>query len=59
MKEKDKMTVFEKMQQRMEKIVGNVRIGGKVGKGHRKGFWAVDNVMSLNVNVGYMGSFCL
>ena len=33
--------------------------GGKAGKGHRKGFWAVDNVMSLNINVGYMGSFCL
>lgn len=26
---------------------------GKVGKGHRKGFWAVDDVMSLNLNVGY------
>ena len=33
---------------------------GKVGEHHRKkGFRVIDNVMSLNLNVGHMGSFCL
>lgn len=28
-----------------------------MGKGHRKGFWAVDDVMSLNLNVVAHGLF--
>lgn len=43
----------------ISRLVNTGGLGVKVVKDHRKGFWAVDNVMSLNLNVGYMGSSCL
>ena len=43
----------------IRRVVNIGELGEKVVKDHRKGFWVVDKVMSLNLNVGYMGSFCL